>query len=65
MTRAITDKDQNSATQEKFVLEEAQRQEARERGERPWSPRLFTLNTDTNEWHYKYAEYVHNEPLCI
>ncbi|ROL51958.1 Oxysterol-binding protein-related protein 8 [Anabarilius grahami] len=56
VTRAITDKDQNSATQEKFVLEEAQRQEARERGERPWSPRLFTLNTDTNEWHYKYAD---------
>lgn len=58
MTRAITDKDQNSATQEKFVLEEAQRQEARERSEKPWNPRLFTLNTDTNEWHYKYAEYV-------
>ncbi|XP_067236440.1 oxysterol-binding protein-related protein 5 isoform X3 [Chanodichthys erythropterus] len=56
VTRAITDKDQNSATQEKFVLEEAQRQEARERGERHWSPRLFTLNTDTNEWHYKYAD---------
>ncbi|XP_051975306.1 oxysterol-binding protein-related protein 5-like isoform X3 [Xyrauchen texanus] len=56
VTRAINDKDQNNATQEKFVLEEAQRQEARERGDRPWNPRLFTLDTDTNEWHYKYAD---------
>ncbi len=47
------------ATQEKFVLEEAQRQEARERAEQPWNPRLFTFNSDTNEWHYKYTEYVH------
>uniref|UniRef100_A0A671R3T1 Oxysterol-binding protein n=1 Tax=Sinocyclocheilus anshuiensis TaxID=1608454 RepID=A0A671R3T1_9TELE len=54
VTRAINDKDQMRATQEKFVLEEAQRQEARERAERPWNPRLFTFNSDTNEWHYKY-----------
>lgn len=60
MTEAINDKDQNKATQEKFVLEEAQRQEARERGDRPWNPRLFTFNTDTSEWHYRYAEYVYN-----
>uniref|UniRef100_A0A673KEP3 Oxysterol-binding protein n=1 Tax=Sinocyclocheilus rhinocerous TaxID=307959 RepID=A0A673KEP3_9TELE len=59
VTRAINDKDQMRATQEKFVLEEAQRQEARERAERPWNPRLFTFNSDTNEWHYKYPEYVH------
>uniref|UniRef100_A0A4W4ETJ9 Oxysterol-binding protein n=1 Tax=Electrophorus electricus TaxID=8005 RepID=A0A4W4ETJ9_ELEEL len=57
VTSAIIAKDQNKATQEKFVLEETQRQEARERGERPWCPRLFTLNTDTSEWQYKYAEY--------
>ncbi|RXN14123.1 oxysterol-binding -related 5-like protein [Labeo rohita] len=56
VTRAINDKDQMRATQEKFVLEEAQRQEARERAERPWSPRLFTFNGDTNEWHYKYTD---------
>uniref|UniRef100_A0A8C1GKM5 Oxysterol-binding protein n=1 Tax=Cyprinus carpio TaxID=7962 RepID=A0A8C1GKM5_CYPCA len=56
VTRAIKDKDQMRATQEKFVLEEAQRQEARERAERPWNPRLFTFNTDTNEWHYKYTD---------
>lgn len=61
VTEAITEKDQNKATQEKFVLEEAQRQEARERADRPWNPRLFTFNTDTNEWHYRHAEYVYNE----
>uniref|UniRef100_A0A671QRR9 Oxysterol-binding protein n=1 Tax=Sinocyclocheilus anshuiensis TaxID=1608454 RepID=A0A671QRR9_9TELE len=56
VTRAIMDKDQMRATQEKFVLEEAQRQEARERAERPWNPQLFTFNSDTNEWHYRYPD---------
>lgn len=66
VTKAINEKDQNKATQEKFVLEEAQRQEVRERGERPWCPRLFTLNTDTNEWHYKYADSKPWDPdLCL
>uniref|UniRef100_A0A8B9HMK7 Oxysterol-binding protein n=1 Tax=Astyanax mexicanus TaxID=7994 RepID=A0A8B9HMK7_ASTMX len=58
VTIAINTKDQNKATQEKFVLEEAQRQEARERGDRPWKPHFFTLNPDTNEWQYKHTEYV-------
>lgn len=57
MTSAINAKDQNKATQEKFVLEEAQRQEARQRGDRPWNPHLFTLNPITNEWNYKHIEY--------
>ncbi|XP_030645961.1 oxysterol-binding protein-related protein 5 [Chanos chanos] len=56
VTSAIKAKDQNKATQEKFVLEEAQRQEARERGDQPWNPRLFYLNPDTNEWQYRYAD---------
>ncbi|XP_076861792.1 oxysterol-binding protein-related protein 5 isoform X2 [Brachyhypopomus gauderio] len=56
VTSAIMAKDQNKATQEKFVLEEQQRQEARERGEKPWSPHLFTLNTDTSEWQYRHAD---------
>uniref|UniRef100_A0A672MIF8 Oxysterol-binding protein n=1 Tax=Sinocyclocheilus grahami TaxID=75366 RepID=A0A672MIF8_SINGR len=56
VTRAIMDKDQMRATQEKFVLEEAQRQEVRERAERLWNPRLFTFNSDTNEWHYRYPD---------
>ncbi|XP_031420208.1 oxysterol-binding protein-related protein 5 [Clupea harengus] len=56
VTSAIQDRDQNRATQEKFVLEEAQRCEARERGEGPWSPHLFALNPDTSEWQYKHVD---------
>ncbi|XP_053337856.1 oxysterol-binding protein-related protein 5 [Clarias gariepinus] len=56
VTSAIIAKDQNKATQEKFVLEEAQRQEARQRGDRPWSPHLFNLNSITNEWTYKHID---------
>ncbi|XP_063053431.1 oxysterol-binding protein-related protein 5 [Engraulis encrasicolus] len=56
VTAAIGDRDQNRATQEKFVLEEAQRTEARERGERPWNTHLFTLDTHTQEWQYKHAD---------
>lgn len=47
------------ATQEKFVLEEAQRKEARERGERPWTPTLFHQDPVTSEWSYRHMEYVH------
>lgn len=53
------DRDQERATQEKYVLEEAQRREARERGDRAWSPRLFALDPASNDWRYKYAGYVH------
>lgn len=56
VTKAIQDRDQNRATQEKFVLEEAQRREARERGDRPWNPHLFSVNPDTSEWQYKHLE---------
>ncbi|MCJ8735807.1 hypothetical protein PDJAM_G00251690 [Pangasius djambal] len=56
VTSAINTKDQNKATQEKFVLEEAQRQEARQRGDRPWNPHFFTLNPITNEWNYKHID---------
>ncbi|KAG5839090.1 hypothetical protein ANANG_G00201240 [Anguilla anguilla] len=56
VTSAIEYRDQEKATQEKFVLEEAQRREARERGDRPWLPHLFTLDPVSNEWRYKYAE---------
>ncbi|TRY77596.1 hypothetical protein DNTS_024420, partial [Danionella cerebrum] len=64
VTRAITDRDQNRATLEKSVLEEAQRQEARDRAERPWNPRLFSLATDSNEWHYKYDDTKPWDPEC-
>lgn len=63
VTSAINTKDQNKATQEKFVLEEAQRQEARQRGDQPWNPHYFSLNPITNEWNYKYMEYVPTSPI--
>ncbi|KAJ8343212.1 hypothetical protein SKAU_G00305410 [Synaphobranchus kaupii] len=56
VTSAIVSRDQEKATQEKFVLEEAQRREARERGDRAWLPHLFTLDPVSNEWRYKYAD---------
>ncbi|KAJ8271456.1 hypothetical protein COCON_G00103150 [Conger conger] len=56
VTSAISSRDQERATQEKFVLEEAQRQEARERGDRAWSARLFTLDPASNQWRYKHAD---------
>lgn len=50
------------ATQEKFVLEEAQRKEARERGEKPWTPKLFHQDPVTSEWSYRHIEYVRAVP---
>lgn len=59
VTSAIRDRDQMRATQEKFVLEEAQRKEARERGEKAWTPKLFHQDPVTSEWSYRHIEYVH------
>uniref|UniRef100_A0A3B5AES3 Uncharacterized protein n=1 Tax=Stegastes partitus TaxID=144197 RepID=A0A3B5AES3_9TELE len=56
---AIMDRDQLRATQEKFVLEEAQRREARERGDKPWIPRLFHHDSVSSEWTYRHMEYEH------
>lgn len=60
VTRAINNKDQTEATQEKYILEEAQRRSAKERklkGEE-WACKLFDQDPATGEWHYKYAEWV-------
>uniref|UniRef100_A0A3Q3X1Q3 Oxysterol-binding protein n=1 Tax=Mola mola TaxID=94237 RepID=A0A3Q3X1Q3_MOLML len=54
VTSAIKDRDQVRATQEKFVLEEAQRREAKERGDKPWTPRLFIQDPVTSEWTYRH-----------
>ncbi|XP_010170809.1 oxysterol-binding protein-related protein 8, partial [Antrostomus carolinensis] len=57
VTKAINNKDQTEATQEKYVLEEAQRKSAKERklkGEE-WTCKLFDQDSVTGEWHYKYA----------
>uniref|UniRef100_A0A8C7Q3K4 Oxysterol binding protein-like 5 n=1 Tax=Oncorhynchus mykiss TaxID=8022 RepID=A0A8C7Q3K4_ONCMY len=62
VTSAIVDRDQNQATQEKFVLEEAQRNQAKDRGDQPWRPRLFNLDSVTNEWTYTHIEYGHSTP---
>ncbi|CAN9498790.1 unnamed protein product [Ophioblennius macclurei] len=56
VTSAITDRDQVRATQEKYVLEQAQRKEARERGDKPWTTRLFQQDPVTSEWTYKHAD---------
>lgn len=53
------ERDQIQATQEKFVLEEAQRRESRERGDKPWTSRLFHQDPVTSEWTYKHKEYKH------
>ncbi|KAM6961162.1 oxysterol-binding protein-related protein 5 isoform 2-T2 [Aplochiton taeniatus] len=64
VTSAIMDRDQNQATQEKFVLEEAQRNEARDRGDKPWAPHLFQLDPDSNEWTYKHIDTQPWDPEC-
>uniref|UniRef100_A0A5F4VQW0 Oxysterol-binding protein n=1 Tax=Callithrix jacchus TaxID=9483 RepID=A0A5F4VQW0_CALJA len=58
VTRAIRNGDQHRATQDKFALEEAQRQRARERQESltPWKPQLFHLDPVTQEWRYRHEE---------
>ncbi|KAG7235976.1 hypothetical protein INR49_001682 [Caranx melampygus] len=58
VTRAINNKDQTEATNEKFILEEAQRKSARERKAKceEWIPALFEQDSVTGEWHYRYAD---------
>uniref|UniRef100_A0A7N8Y4F1 Oxysterol-binding protein n=1 Tax=Mastacembelus armatus TaxID=205130 RepID=A0A7N8Y4F1_9TELE len=65
VTSAIMDRDQLRATQEKFVLEEAQRKEARERGDKPWIPCLFRQDPVTSEWTYKHMEYELSHTMQI
>uniref|UniRef100_A0A3Q0RSI2 Oxysterol-binding protein n=1 Tax=Amphilophus citrinellus TaxID=61819 RepID=A0A3Q0RSI2_AMPCI len=65
VTRAINNKDQTEATNEKFVLEEAQRKSARERKAKceEWIPALFEQDPITGEWHYRYADTRPWDPL--
>ncbi|ELK33234.1 Oxysterol-binding protein-related protein 8 [Myotis davidii] len=65
VTRAINAKDQTEATQEKYVLEEAQRQSARDRKTKneEWTCKLFELEPLTGEWHYKFADTRPWDPL--
>ncbi|XP_051977167.1 oxysterol-binding protein-related protein 8-like isoform X4 [Xyrauchen texanus] len=65
VTRAINNKDQTEATNEKFILEEAQRKAARERKVKceEWTPHLFEQDPATGEWHYRYADTRPWDPL--
>ncbi|KAB1270289.1 Oxysterol-binding protein-related protein 8 [Camelus dromedarius] len=65
VTRAINAKDQTEATQEKYVLEEAQRQAAKDRKTKneEWTCKLFELDPLTGEWHYKFADTRPWDPL--
>ena len=58
MSIAINNGDQNAATEEKHILEEAQRKGARERKAKmeEWLPRNFERDPITLDWVYKYAE---------
>lgn len=58
VSAAIVQGDQNAATHEKYLLEEAQRQGAKERKAKmvDWVPRLFERDAITGDWMYKYAE---------
>ncbi|XP_051544153.1 oxysterol-binding protein-related protein 8 isoform X5 [Myxocyprinus asiaticus] len=65
VTRAINNKDQTEATNEKFILEEVQRKAARERKAKceEWTPLLFEQDPATGEWHYRYADTRPWDPL--
>ncbi|XP_068254369.1 oxysterol-binding protein-related protein 5 isoform X1 [Nyctibius grandis] len=65
VTSAINKGDQHKATQEKFVLEEEQRNAAQERRENgtEWKPLLFRHDATTNEWRYKYEDLRPWDPL--
>lgn len=58
VTRAIKNRDQEQATQEKFILEEAQRKATRERKEQcqDWVAKLFQEDEATKNWKYKFME---------
>ncbi|XP_043943915.1 oxysterol-binding protein-related protein 8 [Protopterus annectens] len=65
VTRAILNKDQTEATNQKFTLEEAQRKAAKERKGKheEWVCKLFEQDLITGEWHYKYADSRPWDPL--
>ncbi|XP_067902167.1 oxysterol-binding protein-related protein 5-like isoform X3 [Heterodontus francisci] len=58
VTRAIKNRDQEQATQEKFILEEAQRKASKERNEKheDWVARLFQQDVVTKNWQYKFTD---------
>ncbi|XP_041114116.1 oxysterol-binding protein-related protein 8-like isoform X2 [Polyodon spathula] len=65
VTQAIHNKDQVEATNEKYILEEAQRKATRERKAKceEWKCRLFEQDPITGEWQYRYADTRPWDPL--
>jgi len=65
VAEAITNCDNNAATHEKFLLEDMQRNEARERKAKmeDWQPRLFEQDELTGDWVYKYADLRPWDPM--
>ena len=55
---AVVSSDMHAATQEKYILEERQRNEAKERKAKmlEWVPRLFERDPLTGDWVYKFVE---------
>ncbi|XP_053305359.1 oxysterol-binding protein-related protein 5 [Spea bombifrons] len=58
VTTAIYEGNQQQATDEKYILEEAQRKAASVRREsnEEWSPHLFVYNEELKEWQYKHQD---------
>ncbi|XP_004713661.2 oxysterol-binding protein-related protein 5 isoform X3 [Echinops telfairi] len=64
VSRAINEGDQQRATQEKFVLEQAQRRRTlrHQQACAPWTPRLFCLDPATHEWRYLHEDHSPWDP---
>ncbi|KAG9468781.1 hypothetical protein GDO78_021962 [Eleutherodactylus coqui] len=60
VTSAISDGNQRQATDEKYIIEDAQRKAAKERKDNneEWVPQLFTYDEILAEWRYKYEDDV-------
>ena len=58
VTSALQRNDVERATEEKFTLEDKQRNEAKERKAKleEWIPKLFKRNEITGDWEYIYKE---------
>ncbi|PIO36451.1 hypothetical protein AB205_0122990 [Aquarana catesbeiana] len=55
---AIHDGNQNQATDEKYIIEDAQRKSAKERKDKDeeWMPQLFIYDDFQKEWRYKHED---------
>ncbi|XP_064602023.1 oxysterol-binding protein-related protein 8-like isoform X2 [Liolophura sinensis] len=62
---AVITSNMHSATQEKFILEERQRQEAKERKAQmlEWVPKLFERDLLTGDWIYRYVDMRPWDPI--